>query len=193
MSKTIKIEMPTTEIAKGQQITFRAPCNCDGVTSLKIGEDVYELLNTSGAPIDNGNVFVKDVLVSVILDTESDNKKAYIQNGSFGGGLKNKVIGTVWKINESTGVKSQRVEVDGVTDRNNVFVDHSSASIVYNDETGEYEGYGAYVDEEKQYLNFITNGYAETYYDEESGIGGIEFFIFGDANNINIPIMIEVL
>ena len=38
----------------------------------------------------------------------------------------------------------------------------------------------------RQYLTCITNGYAETH------DGGITFYIFGDANTVSIPIVVEV-
>ena len=70
-------------ICNGKQVTFRAPCDCTGVTGLKIGDITYTLLTTVNEPIDTNYVFVKDALVSVIIDTE--NNRAYIQNGAASG------------------------------------------------------------------------------------------------------------
>lgn len=89
-------------------------------------------------------------------------------------------IGTSWTENEDTGVKSQNVAISGVTANHTAKVDHR-----YNG-NGTSDGYAIFVEEENQYLNFITNGYAETYN------GGITFYIFGDANTVNIPIVVEV-
>lgn len=91
-------------------------------------------------------------------------------------------IGTTWTEDEATGVKSQSVAVEGVTAKDNVLVDHDSTS-----NNGTSEGYAAFVEEENQYLSLITNGYARTY------DGGITFYIFGDANTVAIPIIVEVV
>lgn len=89
-------------------------------------------------------------------------------------------IGTSWTENEETGVKSQKVAISGVTAEHTAKVDH-----VYTGD-GSSESYATFVDEENQYLEFITNGYAETY------DGGITFYIFGDVNTVSIPIVVEV-
>lgn len=90
------------------------------------------------------------------------------------------VIGTSWVENEDTGVKSQNVAIEGVTAESTAKVDHA-----YNgDKTSD--SYATFVEEENQYLTYITNGYAETY------DGGILFHIFGDANTVSIPIVVEV-
>lgn len=87
-------------------------------------------------------------------------------------------IGTTWTEDEDTGVKSQNVAIDGVTASNTATVDH-----VFTDGTE----YADFVETENQYLEFITNGYAETY------DGGITFHIFGDAPTVAIPIVVEVV
>lgn len=89
-------------------------------------------------------------------------------------------IGTNWTENEDTGVKSQNVAISGVTAEHTAKVDH-----IYTG-NGSSESYATFVDEENQYLEFITNGYAETYN------GGITFYIFGDAPTVSIPIVVEV-
>lgn len=91
-------------------------------------------------------------------------------------------IGTSWTENEDTGVKTQTVSISGVTASNTAKVDHSSASV-----DGTSDGYAKFVEEENQYLEFITNGYAETV------AGGIKFTIFGDPNTVAIPIVVEVV
>ena len=80
----------------------------------------------------------------------------------------------------NTGVKTQSVAIAGVKATNTATVDH-----VYTG-AGTSDDYAAFVEAENQYLNCITNGYAETYN------GGIKFTIFGDANTVAIPIVAEV-
>lgn len=89
-------------------------------------------------------------------------------------------IGTTWVEDENTGVKTQSVAIAGVKSTNTATVDH-----VYTG-AGTFDDYAAFVEAENQYLNRITNGYAETYN------GGIKFTIFGDANTVSIPIVAEV-
>ena len=89
-------------------------------------------------------------------------------------------IGTTWTENEDTGVKSQSVAIDGVLAKHTAKVDHAYTG------DGTSDGYAAFVEAENQYLTYITNGYAETY------DGGITFYIFGDANTVSIPIVVEV-
>ena len=89
-------------------------------------------------------------------------------------------IGTTWVEDENTGVKTQSVVIAGVTAQNTALVDHAYTG------AGTSDDYAAFVEAENQYLNCITNGYAETYN------GGIKFTIFGDANTVAIPIVAEV-
>lgn len=89
-------------------------------------------------------------------------------------------IGTTWVEDENTGIKTQSVAIAGVTAQSTAMVDH-----VYTG-SGTSDDYAAFVEAENQYLNCITNGYAETY------DGGIKFTIFGDANTVAIPIVAEV-
>ena len=89
-------------------------------------------------------------------------------------------IGTTWTENEDTGVKSQSVAIAGVLAKHTAQVDHAYTG------DGTSDGYAAFVEAENQYLNYITNGYAETY------DGGITFYIFGDAPTVEIPIVVEV-
>ena len=89
-------------------------------------------------------------------------------------------IGTAWTENEETGVKSQTVNISGITADSTAKVD-----VAYTgDETSE--SYESYVAAQNEFLDYITNGYAETV------DGGITFYIFGDANTVEIPIVVEV-
>ena len=87
---------------------------------------------------------------------------------------------TTWTENEDTGVKSQSVPITGVLAKHTAKVDHAYTG------DGTSDGYASFVEAENQYLTYITNGYAETY------DGGITFYIFGDANTVSIPIVVEV-
>lgn len=89
-------------------------------------------------------------------------------------------IGTTWVEDENTGVKTQTVTISGVTASQTAKVDHAYTG------SGTSDDYAAFVEAENQYLTYITNGYAETYN------GGIKFTIFGDANTVAIPIVVEV-
>jgi hypothetical protein len=89
-------------------------------------------------------------------------------------------IGTAWVEDENTGVKTQSVAIAGVTAQNTAIVDHAYTG------TGTAEDYAAFVVAENQFLDCITNGYAETV------DGGIKFTIFGEANTVEIPIVVEV-
>lgn len=120
------------------------------------------------------------------LDAEHLNKienelEALDQRPIGGGGTTyTATIGTTWTENSDTGVKTQSVAIAGVTAQSTAMVDH-----VYIG-SGTSDDYAAFVEAENQYLNCITNGYAETY------DGGIKFTIFGDANTVSIPIVAEV-
>lgn len=89
-------------------------------------------------------------------------------------------IGTTWVEDENTGVKTQTVTISGVTASQTAKVDHAYTG------SGTSDDYAAFVEAENQYLTYITNGYAETV------AGGIKFTIFGDANTVSIPIVVEV-
>ena len=89
-------------------------------------------------------------------------------------------IGTEWESDAETGVKFQTVAVKDMTAEMNALV----GAVNTHERTSD--GYALYVEEHNQFLEFITNGYAETVE------GGIVFCIFGDANTINIPILVEV-
>ena len=89
-------------------------------------------------------------------------------------------IGTTWVEDSNTGVKTQSVAIAGVTAQNTANADHAYTG------TGTAEDYAAFVEAENQFLDCITNGIAETV------AGGIKFTIFGEANTVEIPIVVEV-
>ena len=90
-------------------------------------------------------------------------------------------IGTTWTEDSTTGVKTQSVAIPGVLSTHTATVDHAYTG------SGTSEDYAAFVEAENQYLNCITNGYAETYN------GGVKFTIFGDTNTVSIPIVVVVM
>lgn len=89
-------------------------------------------------------------------------------------------IGTTWTENEDTGVKSQTIQITGVTASKNAHVEPRYTG------DGTSEGYAAFVEQKNQFFTYITNGYAETVAD------GITFYIFGDAPTVDIPVLVEV-
>lgn len=105
--------------------------------------------------------------------------RALIENagGSGEGTLKfYGTIGTNWTEDSTTGAKYQLVAIEGVTaDMELGRLD----TINTHDRTSE--GYAAYVEEQNQFLTYITNGDAETV------DGGVMFYIYGEANTVEIP------
>ena len=93
----------------------------------------------------------------------------------------NATIGTSWTENTSTGVKTQTVSISGVTAADNAKVD-----VRYTGD-GTSAGYATFVEQQNQFLERVTNGFAETV------AGGIKFTIFGDATTVSIPIFVEVI
>ncbi len=87
-------------------------------------------------------------------------------------------ITTNWTEDNTTGVKTQTVSISGITATNTAIVDHVGMDSASTD-------YDSFVQAENQYLTCITNGYAETV------ANGIKFYIFGDANTVAIPIIVE--
>ena len=192
----------------GETVSFKAPCNASDITGLVVyhpdenGREVsqeFTLNDANGNDIGSiDNIFAEGAIVKVILDTDLNN--AFVQNpdtnayleGRFDAldaKIENKkgavtytaTIGTSWTENEDTGVKTQTVSISGVTASHTAKVDH------YYNGNGTSDAYATFVEEENQYLTFITNGYAETY------DGGITFHIFGEPNTVNIPIVVEVV
>lgn len=91
-------------------------------------------------------------------------------------------IGTEWTEDEETGVKTQLVAIEGVTADM-----HLAVLDVVNTHDRTSEGYAAYVEETNQFLQYITNGDAETV------DGGVQFYIYGEPNTIQIPFALEVV
>lgn len=68
-------------VKNNSTITFKAPCDGTGIISLIINSVTYTLVDAKNNNINAiGNVFIKDALVSVLIDTT--NNRAYIQNAA---------------------------------------------------------------------------------------------------------------
>lgn len=89
-------------------------------------------------------------------------------------------IGTTWTENTATGVKSQKVTLSGV-----LATDTAKVDVAYTG-NGTIDSYIEFVEQQNQFLDYITNGYAETV------AGGVIFYVFGDVNTVSIPIVVEV-
>jgi hypothetical protein len=101
--------------------------------------------------------------------------------GVGGAEVKTATIGTSWTEDSETGVKTQTVSISGITAE-----DTAKCSNYFAGEKTS-DGYAAHVEQENQFLDFITNGFAETV------DGGIKFTIFGETNTVEIPILVEVV
>ena len=79
---TLTVTLPEgASVVDGKQLTFVAPCDCTGVTGIKIGEVEYTLVDATNTCVsDKGSQFVSGAMVSVIIDTA--NSRAYIQNSA---------------------------------------------------------------------------------------------------------------
>lgn len=86
-----------------------------------------------------------------------------------------------WAEDADTGIKTITVSISGITASHTAKVDH------YYNGDGTAEGYATFVEEENQYLDCITNGFAETV------AGGVKFTIFGSAPTVSIPVVVEVV
>ena len=104
-------------------------------------------------------------------------------NAGDGGGTSavyTATIGTEWEEDADTGVKFQTVAIEGVEANHFAKID----AVMTHERTTE--GYAAFVEEHNQFLECITNGDAETV------DGGVKFYIYGEANTVEIPIVVEV-
>lgn len=100
---TLSITLPShTFITNGKHITFRAPCNSNGITGLMINDDkqVYALKDSRNRALsEDVTVFNKGVMVHVILDV--DNHIAYIQ--TVGGSVESEGVNGVVDFNGRQG------------------------------------------------------------------------------------------
>lgn len=91
------------------------------------------------------------------------------------------VIGTAWTENEEAGIKSQTISLPGVT------VDSCAKVSAYCENGFDEESAELYAEQQNQFNDLICNGFAQT------GADTLTFYIFGDANTVEIPIIVEVV
>ena len=99
-----------------------------------------------------------------------------------GGDTVTTVIGTTWVENEDTGVKSQTISIPACTGSD----DEVAKVDVYYNGNDSTDSYATFVEQQNQFLEFITNGYGKTVN------GAIVLYIFGEPNTVEIPIVVEV-
>ena len=128
--------------------------------------------DSSEISYDNANTTLEADTVQEAITELSERKGAAVYTAT---------IGTNWTENADTGVKTQDVAIAGILASHNAKVD-----TLFNG-ADSLEDYGVYVAAQNQYLDFITNGHGKTY------DGFIRFTIYGDANTVNIPIIVEVV
>lgn len=90
-------------------------------------------------------------------------------------------IGTSWTEDSTTGAKYQTITVTGATAARDARVGVRFASAKTS------AGFTEYANQRNQFNQYICNGFAET------GEDIVTFWIFGDANTVNIPITVEVI
>jgi hypothetical protein len=94
----IRIDLEATLI-NGQALTFKSPADCSQVTGLIIyypegdttTSNVFKFVDAHGVDVGSGTIslFAENVLVKVILDTDSG--KAYVQNADTNAYLEGKL------------------------------------------------------------------------------------------------------
>ena len=134
----------------------------------------------------NKAVTLKDPVTGDLLYPTTIITQIYNEDGtkaSLGSGAKKfyGTIGTTWTEDADTGVKIQEVSIPGVLET----MDLGNLDVIMTHERTS-EGYTAFVEENNQFLNLITNGDAETYGTNETN-GGVRFYIYGDAPTVEIP------
>ena len=122
-----------------------------------------------------------DPLYPVTLTSQIYNEDG--TKASLGAGSKKfyGTIGTNWTEDTDTGVKIQEVSIPGILET----MDLGNLDVIMTHERTS-EGYAAFVEENNQFLNLITNGDAETYGTNETN-GGVRFYVYGDVPTVSIP------
>ena len=141
---TLTVTLPTgTTVVNGKQVTFRAPCDCTGISGIVINGTTYMLVDATTEQI-TGHTFKKDAMVSVIMDTE--NNKAFVQNGIIYG------VSTV----ELSRAEYDALVAAGVIDKNTIYVvtDDNVGENVVKVATGTYTGTGKDGSSNKNSLTF---------------------------------------
>lgn len=76
-SDTITVSLPIA-VQHGMKIEFITPCDCTGITTLKIGSTDYKLYDKLGNALGSGGDFTTDAIVTVEIDAITNS--AYLQN-----------------------------------------------------------------------------------------------------------------
>lgn len=85
---TLTLTLPMGEfLYTGKQVTFKTPCESEGLTGLIVEGITYDIVNALGTPL-VANSFDAGAMVSVIFDKET--KKAYVQNADTNAYLENR-------------------------------------------------------------------------------------------------------
>lgn len=166
MSKIkLNVESPLT----GLHVDFVAPCSSEGVEGLLINNEVYSVVNVMGVPMTGiGGAWVKDAIVSVILDTE--HKKAYLANrGVLSVSKTFTLTANGWS---STAPYTQKISIPGILATDDPFAD------VYLDE----------VDDGSDILDaWYRVGRMATENDS------ITAYCYEEKPTVNIPIIVKVV
>lgn len=175
MLKQVATELSRLNLGDEHMLKSLYDPDCDGLIDISVIKGLADALTDFVSNNDKG-------VAGGVASLDDDGKIPESQLPTINvGEVYTAAIGTTWALDENTGVRSQSVSIPGVLARHTAKIDHA-----YNG-NGTVSGYANFVEAENQYLNYITNGYAETY------DGGITFYIFGEANTVGIPIVVEVV
>lgn len=139
-----------------------------------------EELRGKAATINGVNAFLLKATEPLKLEQTGNEATLKLEGRVGGSAFFEAVIGTNWTEDSSTGVKSQTIALDGVAAKDTAHVEPRYTG------DGTSEGYAAFVEQKQQFLDCITNGYAQTV------DGGVKLYIFGAANTVTIPVLVEV-
>lgn len=109
----IRVDL-TEPLLNGMDIKFKAPCDCTAITGMEVyapdndgnvSSQTFTFKDAHGNALTGlGNLFSKDVLVKVMVDTT--NSAAYIQNADTNKYLENKIANAGTKVTLSDSVTS---------------------------------------------------------------------------------------
>lgn len=159
-SITINLTLPSESVVTGKQVTFKAPCDSNSVTGVKINDSLYSIVDSFGNPI-SSYAFSEGSIVSIILDNEA--RKAIIQNPNTTKYIEDKLLELLSKFNslsEKVNTKvlevSERAFIKGSVLFRNVWTINDIESYDSYADAGVIE----YSDNERDYIN-LNLGYLE--------------------------------
>lgn len=108
----INLSLPTGESpCNGKHISFSAPCSCEGVTGVKIGDTTYSLVNSAGLDyVSNGGRWVSGAYMTVMLDVT--NSKAYVVTEHIDSNITSITTTTLFASNWDSITKTYSFETD---------------------------------------------------------------------------------